>query len=242
MNEILQMKHGYSYHTDNKDELINENLELVKRIAYYYRGRVGKIIEIEDLLQLGMVGLVEAAHNYSPQNDVPFASYAKLRIKGAIVDYLRKSSNLCRGTIRRKQDYERAKRTLEKKLNRDPSDEEIAIELQVEVAELSKWKHDFAVSQHKSIDEATEAYGDFLFSMEVSVEEKIFNGQLKQLLRENLTSLNQQQLMVLQLYYVDELNVYEIAEVLSVTTGRVSQIKSAAVKTLRNLIETQVND
>ena len=236
------MKHGYSYHTDNKDELINENLELVKRIAYYYRGRVGKIIEIEDLLQLGMVGLVEAAHNYSPQNDVPFASYAKLRIKGAIVDYLRKSSNLCRGTIRRKQDYERAKRTLEKKLNRDPSDEEIAIELQVEVAELSKWKHDFAVSQHKSIDEATEAYGDFLFSMEVSVEEKIFNGQLKQLLRENLTSLNQQQLMVLQLYYVDELNVYEIAEVLSVTTGRVSQIKSAAVKTLRNLIETQVND
>ena len=242
MNEILQMKHGYSYHKDNKDELINENLELVKRIAYYYRGRVGKIIEIEDLLQLGMVGLVEAAHNYSPQNDVPFASYAKLRIKGAIVDYLRKSSNLCRGTIRRKQDYERAKRTLEKKLNRDPSAEEIAIELQVEVAELSKWKHDFAVSQHKSIDEATEAYGDFLFSMEESVEEKIFNGQLKQLLRENLTSLNQQQLMVLQLYYVDELNVYEIAEVLSVTTGRVSQIKSAAVKTLRNLIETQVND
>ena len=236
------MKHRYSNHKDNKDELINENLELVKRIAYYYRGRVGKIIEIEDLLQLGMVGLVEAAHNYSPQNDVPFASYAKLRIKGAIVDYLRKSSNLCRGTIRRKQDYERAKRTLEKKLNRDPSDEEIAIELQVEVAELSKWKHDFAVSQHKSIDEATEAYGDFLFSMEESVEEKIFNGQLKQLLRENLTSLNQQQLMVLQLYYVDELNVYEIAEVLSVTTGRVSQIKSAAVKTLRNLIETQVND
>lgn len=242
MNEILQMKHRYSNHKDNKDELINENLELVKRIAYYYRGRVGKIIEIEDLLQLGMVGLVEAAHNYSPQNDVPFASYAKLRIKGAIVDYLRKSSNLCRGTIRRKQDYERAKRSLEKKLNRDPSVEEVAIELQVEVAELSKWKHDFAVSQHKSIDEATEAYGDFLFSMDESVEEKIFNGQLKQLLRENLTSLNQQQLMVLQLYYVDELNVYEIAEVLSVTTGRVSQIKSAAVKTLRNLIETQVND
>jgi RNA polymerase sigma factor for flagellar operon FliA len=242
VNEILQMKHRYSNHKDNKDELINENLELVKRIAYYYRGRVGKIIEIEDLLQLGMVGLVEAAHNYSPQNDVPFASYAKLRIKGAIVDYLRKSSNLCRGTIRRKQDYERAKRSLEKKLNRDPSVEEIAIELQVEVDEISKWKHDFAVSQHKSIDEATEAYGDFLFSMEESVEEKIFNGQLKQLLRENLTSLNQQQLMVLQLYYVDELNVYEIAEVLSVTTGRVSQIKSAAVKTLRNLIETQVND
>jgi RNA polymerase sigma factor for flagellar operon FliA len=77
--------------------------------------------------------------------------------------------------------------------------------------------------------------------MDISVEEKIFNGQLKDILRENLENLNQQQLLVLQLYYVEELNVYEIAEVLSVTTGRVSQIKSAAIKNLRLLIEDQVN-
>ena len=109
------------------------------------------------------------------------------------------------------------------------------------MTELTKWKHDFAVSQHQSIEEATEAYGDFLFSTDISVEEKIFNGQLKDILREKLENLNQQQLLVLQLYYVEELNVYEIAEVLSVTTGRVSQIKSAAIKNLRLLIEDQVN-
>ncbi|NCX92409.1 MAG: sigma-70 family RNA polymerase sigma factor, partial [Rhodobacteraceae bacterium] len=74
-----------------------------------------------------------------------------------------------------------------------------------------------------------------------SVEEKIFNGQLKDILRNKLENLNQQQLLVLQLYYVEELNVYEIAEVLSVTTGRVSQIKSAAIKNLRSMIEDQVN-
>ena len=82
---------------------------------------------------------------------------------------------MCRGTIRRKQDYERAKRKLEKTLNRDPNVHEISAELQIDVTELTKWKHDFAVSQHQSIEEATEAYGDFLFSTDISVEEKIFN-------------------------------------------------------------------
>jgi RNA polymerase sigma factor for flagellar operon FliA len=235
------MVHGYMHNNKGPSDLIDDNLELVKKIAFYYRGRVGKILDVDDLLQLGMLGLVEAAHNYSPKENVPFAAYATLRIKGSIVDYLRKSSNLCRGTIRRKQDYEKAKRKLEKMLNREPDANEIASELQIDVTELTKWNHDFAVSQHQSIEEATEAYGDFLFSADISVEEKIFNGQLKDILRNKLENLNQQQLLVLQLYYVEELNVYEIAEVLSVTTGRVSQIKSAAIKNLRSMIEDQVN-
>ena len=235
------MVHGYMHNNKGPSDLIDDNLELVKKIAFYYRGRVGKILDVDDLLQLGMLGLVEAAHNYSPKENVPFAAYATLRIKGSIVDYLRKSSNLCRGTIRRKQDYEKAKRKLEKMLNREPDAHEIASELQIDVTELTKWNHDFAVSQHQSIEEATEAYGDFLFSADISVEEKIFKGQLKDILRNKLENLNQQQLLVLQLYYVEELNVYEIAEVLSVTTGRVSQIKSAAIKNLRSMIEDQVN-
>ena len=164
-----------------------------------------------------------------------------MRVKGAIVDYLRKSSNLCRGTIRRKQDYERARRKLEKELFREPETKEIAKELKLDVAEVTSWQHDFAASQHQSLEEASEAYGDFLFATDKSVEEKIFNGQLKEILRDKLEDLNEQQLMVLQLYYVEELNVYEIAEVLSVSTGRVSQIKTAAINKLKTLIESQVN-
>jgi RNA polymerase sigma factor for flagellar operon FliA len=232
--------HGYSYQKNDAAALIETHLELVRKIAFYYRGKVGNVAEVDDLLQLGMVGLVEAAHNYSPKEDIPFAAYAKLRIKGAIVDHLRKSSNLCRGTIRRKQDFERAKRKLEKQLNRNPETREIASELQVDVLELTKWKEDFAASQHKSIEEATEAFGDFLFSTDQTVEEKIFNGQLQNILKSQLVNLNQQQLLVLQLYYVEELNVYEIAEVLNVTTGRVSQIKSAATQKLKALILEQI--
>jgi RNA polymerase sigma factor for flagellar operon FliA len=236
------MMHGYTHNTDDKAQLINDNLDVVKKIAFYYVGRVGKVVEVEDLLQLGMVGLIEAAHNYTPQENVSFVNYARLRIKGAIVDYLRKSSNLCRGTIRRKQDYEKARRKLEKSLSREPEAHEVATELNVELNEILSWQHDFAASQHQSLEEASEAYGDFLFATDKSVEEKIFNGQLKGILRNKLEELNEQQLMVLQLYYVEELNVYEIAEVLSVSTGRVSQIKSAAITKLKTLIETEVND
>ena len=113
--------------------------------------------------------------------------------------------------------------------------------MNLEINDLLSWQHDFAASQHQSLEEASEAYGDFLFATEKSVEEKIFNGQLKDILRTKLEDLNEQQLMVLQLYYVEELNVYEIAEILSISTGRVSQVKSAAVKKLKTLIEVEVH-
>jgi RNA polymerase sigma factor for flagellar operon FliA len=233
--------YGYSQKSDGKNELINKNMSIVKKIAYYYLGRVHHVIEIEDLLQIGMVGLIEAAHNYEPQEGVTFENYARLRVKGAIIDFLRKSSNLCRGTIKRKQDFDKAGRKLELEFKRLPSSEEIAIELNITVSELMSWKHDFAASKHQSIEEATDAYGDFLFSGDQSVEDKILNGELKSILRANMGQLNSQQLLVLQLYYVEELNVYEVGEILSVSTGRVSQIKSAAIKELRKAIESEVN-
>jgi|TARA_B000000565_G_scaffold111207_1_gene83509 RNA polymerase sigma factor for flagellar operon FliA len=233
--------HGYTQKSDDKNDLINKNISIVKKIAFYYFGRLHKVVEVEDLLQIGMVGLIEAAHNYQPHDGVSFENYAKLRVKGAIVDFLRKSSNLCRGTIKRKQDFDRASRKLEVDLKRVPTSEEIANELNINVSNLMSWKHDFAASKHQSIEEATDAYGDFLFSGEPTVEEKILNGELKSILRANIGRLKEQQLLVLQLYYVEELNVYEIAETMSVSTGRVSQIKSAAIKELRKMIESEVN-
>ena len=233
--------YGYTQKSDDKNELINKNMSIVKKIAYFYLGRVHQVIEVEDLLQIGMVGLIEAAHNYEIQEGVTFENYARLRIKGAIIDFLRKSSNLCRGTIKRKQDFDKASRKLEVDFRRLPSSEEVATELNISVSELMSWKHDFAASKHQSIEEATDAYGDFLFSGDPSVEDKILNGELKSILRANMGQLNKQQLLVLQLYYVEELNVYEIAEILSVSTGRVSQIKSAAIKELRKAIESELN-
>ncbi len=86
----------------------------------------------------------------------------------------------------------------------------------------------------------TELYGEFIFSKAPSVEEKIFNGELNAYLRITMSELNKQQILVVELYYVKELNVYEIAEILSVSTGRVSQIKSAAIDILRRTVELEL--
>ena len=174
------------------------------------------------------------------KDGVVFESYARLRIKGSIVDYLRKASNLCRSTVKQKQDTDKAKRLLELKLGRLPYPDEIAEELKITTSELSVWEHNFAANQNQSIDEVTELYGDFIFSTEPNVEDKIFNGELKAYLRDAIGELNQQQILVIELYYVKELNVYEIAEILSVSTGRVSQIKSAAIALLRKKIELEL--
>ena len=222
------------------DKLIEGNTNLVKKYAYFYAGRVQKAAEVEDLLQVGMIGLIEAAHNYEQKEGVAFESYARLRIKGAIVDYLRKSSNLCRTTVKQKQDTDKAKRLLELKLGRLPYPSEVAEELQITTSDLESREHNFAANQNQSIDEVTELYGEFIFSKEPNVEEKIFNGELKAYLRNAMSKLNTQQLLVVELYYVKELNVYEIAEILSVSTGRVSQIKSAAIDKLRSTVELEL--
>ena len=83
----------------NVNQLINDHTSLVKKISWHLHGRVNSIIDIEDIIQIGMLGLISAAQNYVPQKNASFSSYASIRIKGEIIDYLRKSSNLDRTTI-----------------------------------------------------------------------------------------------------------------------------------------------
>ena len=123
---------------------------------------------------------------------------------------------------------------------RIPDADEVANELKITSVELSRWAQNFAANQNQSIDEITELYGDFIFSVEPDVEDKIFNGEIKKYLRKAIGQLTKQQILVIELYYVKELNVYEIAEILSVSTGRVSQIKSAAIAALREKIELEI--
>ena len=97
------------------EDLIKSNYKLVKKIAWHLHGRVQSIVDIEDLIQIGMMGLISAAQNYTPVKDASFTSYASLRIRGEIVDYLRKNSSLCRSTIKMKKIAENAIENLNKK-------------------------------------------------------------------------------------------------------------------------------
>ncbi|SPF80055.1 sigma-70 family RNA polymerase sigma factor [Pseudoprimorskyibacter insulae] len=233
----MMIPRSYEQQALKPEKLVEEHMHLVQRIAWHFQGRVGKFAEIEDLLQAGYLGLVDASQRYNVRDGVSFASYASIRIRGSIVDLLRRNSNLCRATITMRQKAAKVQRTLEHKLGRRPETEEIAAELEMTVPELKEWEARFQVNQLQSLDEV---YSDhsILFSDRTPTQEDLLEqNDMKRLLREALEELPEREALVLQLYYVEEMNVYEIAAVLEVTTGRVSQIKKAAIFRLRDLIE-----
>ena len=216
-----------------KDDLIKQNTLLVKKIAWHYHGRVKNIVEIDDLMQIGMLGLITAAKNFTERPGARFSSYAKIRIKGEIVDYLRKNSNLCRTTITNKQKYEKTIEKLRKYYNREPSNSEIAKSLDIDIEELYSWKEAFAANKLEDIESVYDEFSIWFHSRDNTPEESLTDKELRNALLESLHKLEKSEALVIQLYYVEELNVFEIAKILDVSNGRVSQIKLNAIKKLR---------
>ena len=131
---------------------------------------------------------------------------------------------------------------LEQSLLRTPEKHEIAADMGITVGELEDWEAQFGASQIKSLDEVYTDHSMLFRDGGHSVEDKMQHDQMRQMLRRALGELPEREALVLQLYFVEELNVYEIAEILGVTTGRVSQIKKAAVGRLRESIVKMEGD
>ena len=227
----------YSETPKNINTLIENNMGLVRKIAWHMHGRVKSAVEIEDLIQIGMYGLVTAAQNYVVKEGVSFASYAGIRIRGEIVDHLRRNSNLCRTTIQMQQKYNASFEKLSRQLQREPKNSEIAKDMGLEASELDNWEQAFAANTHQSLDSVYDEFSIWFASNDQSPEDELSDTELRENLVEALKTLPEREAMLVQLYYVEELNVYEIAEVLEITTGRVSQIKKSAISRLREFIQ-----
>ena len=227
----------YSDTSKNINSLIENNMGLVRKIAWHMHGRVKSAVEIEDLIQIGMYGLVTAAQNYVVKEGVSFASYAGIRIRGEIVDHLRRNSNLCRTTIQMQQKYNASLEKLSRQLQREPKNNEIAKDMGLEESELDNWEQAFAANTHQSLDSVYDEFSIWFASNDQSPEDELSETELRENLVEALKTLPEREAMLVQLYYVEELNVYEIAEVLEITTGRVSQIKKSAISRLREFIQ-----
>lgn len=232
----MMLRRGYIEQSQDPADLVETHLELVRRIAHHLHGRVRGAVEVEDLIQVGYLGLVEASQKYERREGVSFDAYAGIRIRGAIVDFLRRNSNLCRSTIIMRQKVTAAQNTLSRRLQREPLPAEIAVELQIAPAELDRWSQAFQANVHHSLDEAYDEYSIWFASDGGNPEELLSDAQLKDALKAALAKLPEREALVLQLYYVEELNIYEIAAVLEVTTGRVSQIKKAAIGRIREIL------
>ena len=227
---------NYSETTKDINSLIEKNMGLVRKIAWHMHGRVKSAVEIEDLIQIGMYGLVTAAQNYVVKEGVSFASYAGIRIRGEIVDHLRRNSNLCRTTIQMQQRHKTTIETLSRQLQREPNYDEVAAEMGLKTKELNNWEQAFAANTHQSLDSVYDEFSIWFASNDQNPEEELSDTELRETLVEALKTLPEREALLIQLYYVEELNVYEIAKVLDITTGRVSQIKKNAVSRLRDFI------
>ena len=223
------------------EDLIKNNYQLVKKIAWHFHGRVQSVIDVEDLIQIGMIGLISAAQNYTPVKDASFSSYANLRIRGEIVDYLRKNSSLCRSTIKIKKLAENAIKNLNHRLGREPDSVEVAKEINIDHDKYLEWEAAFQASTIKNIDDIYDEFSYWFISKDNNPEQNLNNKELKEILKKSLSLLNEKQAMLIQLYYVEELNIYEIAKILDISTGRVSQIKSSALKIIRSRIQDELN-
>lgn len=227
------LRSHYPEQRPSPHELIASQMEQVRRVAYYFHGRVRGAVEVEDLIQAGYVGLVDAAQKYERKEGASFATYAGIRIRGAIADHLRRASNLCRTTIINRQRVNRASLALERRLQRLPTSIEIADELGMSINEYEDWRQAFQANTLQTIEEVHDEFSVWFLSNTGNPEEEINKTELRAALRKALESLTEREALVIQLYYVEERNVYEIGEILDVTTGRVSQIKKAAIGTLR---------
>jgi len=231
---------AYAEQKNNPDKLVEDHIQLVRRLAWHFHGRTGRFAEVDDLLQAGYLGLVDASQRYTAQEGVSFAAYAAIRIRGSIIDFLRRNSNLCRTTISMKQKVRKAQQALENQLGRAPEASEVAKHLDMDLTEYSEWQSRFEANHVQSLDEIYTDHSILFKDQNPSPEDSTHQSQMKAQLRLALEKLPEREALVLQLYYVEELNVYEVAAILGVTTGRVSQIKKAAIERLRAFIEDSI--
>jgi RNA polymerase sigma factor FliA len=228
---------AYAEQAPTPEQLAESHLNLARRIAWHVHGRVGPRVEIEDLLQAAHIGLIEAARRFVPQPGVPFAAYAGIRIRGAVMDHLRLLSQRARGTMHMQSRIRDAERRLEQALMRRPTDPELAADLSIPVEEFARWRMEIDAGQTHSLDEVYTDQSMLFRDAAPGAEEAMERKMLQRQLRDAIARLPEREALVLQLYYVEELNIFEVAEVLKVTTGRVSQIKKAAVERLRRFID-----
>jgi len=216
------------------NERVRLHMPLARKIAWQIHGRVRDLLDIDDLIQISMTALVEAAQRFQDTGEATFGAYASIRVRGALVDHVRNNLTLTRTAVQRRDLIAQARRDLLAN-GKDPDDQKlIAEKIGVSVPELQVWHGQIAKTADKSLDEIYDDHSVWFADERPSPEHALLTGELRERLANNLKKLNERDAMVLQLYYVEEMNLEEIAATLSISIGRVSQIKKAAISQLRN--------
>ena len=221
-----------------REKLITEYAPLVKVVAGRLSMYLGYNVEYEDLVSYGIFGLIDAIDKFDLGKDVKFETYASLRIRGSILDQIRKMDWISR-TVRQKQKkIEEAIRQVEAKTGRNASDEEIAKELGIPEEELNDWQSQLKVTNVISLNEFVEQGGEPVMDARknshfAQPEETIQEEELKNVLKDAMDLLTEKERKVILLYYYEELTLKEISNILGVSESRVSQLHTKALLKMR---------
>ncbi len=225
---------------DSPDALVEQHAPLVKRIALHLAARLPESVELDDLIQSGMIGLLEAAANFDPQGGASFETFAGFRIRGAMIDELRRGGWAPRSVHRRMREAAEIMREIEQAQGRPAQESEVAARMQIELTELRALLADasrcHALPIEVSDDEGEHERLDMPVSGEnpdQDYERTAFRGDLAQAIRE----LPERDQLVLSLYYQQELNLKEIGAVLGVSESRVCQLQGRAHLRLRGKLQ-----
>lgn len=218
----------------NKDDVVKNFLPKIKYIALNLLSTLPKNVELDDLIQEGIVGLLQSLEKYNPNKGVSFYSFAVKRIKGAMLDYLRKIDWLPKDLRHKIKKMEEI--IAEHNIDDDLSDEELAEMLEVSIKDVKRLKAELHRSQILSLDSF------LLTNNEINIESNIeendpeilaYKDILKSELKKAILSLNKREQLILSLYYEKELTFKEIGKVLDISESRVSQIHSALISKLK---------
>ncbi|PAV30024.1 FliA/WhiG family RNA polymerase sigma factor [Virgibacillus profundi] len=231
---------------DAANDLIQNYMYLVsfhvERISSHLPSNVNK----DDIRSFGLIGLYDALKKFEPSRDLKFDTYASFRIRGAIIDGLRKEDWLPRSLREKTKKIERVSRELEQHLQREPTAEEIAVQLDMTPQEVEGLINDSLFANVLSIEEKPTGSGSshkegvgYTIPDETAVmpEDHILNNEINGELIQGIKSLNKNEQMVISLFYNDELTLTEIGQVLGLTTSRISQIHKKSIFKLRNTMK-----
>lgn len=221
-----------------KEKLIIEYAPLVKFVAGRLSMYLGYTVEFDDLVGYGIFGLIDAIDKFDYEKGIKFETYASLRIRGAILDQIRKMDWIPRSLRQKQKKIDAAMSKLELELGRPATDEELAKEIGISEDELLNWQGQANVTNVISLDEFVDTSGEKnVESVGVNTfetpEEVIEKDELKKLLAESLETLTDREKKVILLYYYEELTLKEISLVLEVSESRVSQLHTRALQKMK---------
>ena len=224
----------------NRDALLKQYTPLVRRIAHYMIAKVPASVEVDDLIQTGMIGLADAITRYESGHGAQFETFATQRIRGSMIDELRDTDWLSRTSRKEQKDIERAIHKLEQRFGRSPHEQEICDEMGVSLSDYQDMLTKARGSQLIYLEDLTgrDEDDDDVLDRHVSDEDAnplniLQNQKMREALVEAIKVLPEREQFIMGMYYEQDMNLKEIAEVLKITEARVSQLHSQTVARLR---------